>query len=144
MDGRSEEPSSEVIVASLAAPSVPADRSWAIAQSAVTGAIVLRFVGPTRTEEIAQFFAALSEMMPEQGAQILFDLRELHGHNAEIKLPATRWLVDHKARIGQITVVLRRAAALHKLVVAVLSVATGVKMKVRDDFGGESFAPTSA
>src|SRR5215471_12715196 len=100
MDRRSEEPSSELIEASLAAAdlpaadlSAPADRSWAIARSAVTGAIVLRFVGPTRTEEIPQFFAALSEMMPEQGAQILFDLRELHGHNPDIKLPATRWLV---------------------------------------------------
>jgi hypothetical protein len=123
---------------------VPADKSWAIAKSAITGAIVLRFVGPTRTEEIAQFFGALGEMMPEKDAQILFDLRELHGHNPEIKLPATRWLLEHKSRIGQITVVLRRAAALHKLVVAVLSVATGVKMKVRDDLGGESFTPTSA
>jgi hypothetical protein len=138
MDQRSEEPSSELL-----AIDIPAEKSWAIAKSAATGAIVLRFVGPTRTEEIAQFFAALSEMMPEKDAQILFDLRELHGHNPEIKLPATRWLLDHKSRIGQITVVLRRAAALHKLVVAVLSVATGVKMKVRDDLGGESFAPTS-
>ncbi|HEU4582897.1 MAG TPA: hypothetical protein VFS67_31780 [Polyangiaceae bacterium] len=137
MDQRSEEPSSELL-----AIDIPAEKSWAIAKSAATGAIVLRFVGPTRTEEIAQFFAALSEMMPEKDAQILFDLRELHGHNPEIKLPATRWLLDHKSRIGQITVVLRRAAALHKLVVAVLSVATGVKMKVRDDLGGESFAPT--
>ena len=139
MDGCSEEPTSEVI-----ALDVPANQSWAIAKSAVTGAIVLRFVGPTRTEEIAQFFAALSEMMPEKGAQILFDLRELHGHNPEIKPPATRWLIDNKPRIGQVTVVLRRAAALHKLLVAVLSVATGVKMKVRDDLGGESFEPTSA
>ena len=138
MDRRSEEASSEVITLD-----VPAEKSWAIAKSAVTGAIVLRFVGPTRTEEIAQFFAALSEMMPEKDAQILFDLRELHGHNPDTKLPATRWLLDHKARIGQVTVVLRRAAALHKLVVAVLGVATGVKMKVRDDLGGESFAPTS-
>lgn len=39
---------------------------------------------------------------------------------------------------------LRRAAALHKLLVTVLSVATGVKMKVRDDLGGESFPPKSA
>jgi hypothetical protein len=139
MDRRSEEPSSELMKLD-----VPPEKSWAIAKSAVTGAIVLRFVGPTRTEEIAQFFAALSEMMPEKDAQILFDLRELHGHNPEIRLPATRWLRDHKPRIGQVTVVLRRAAALHKLLVAVLSVATGVTMKVRDDLGGESFVPTSA
>ena len=139
MDRRSEEPSSEAIKID-----VPADKSWAIAKSAVTGAIVLRFVGPTLTPEIPQFFAALSEMMPEKDAQILFDLRELHGHNPDMKLPATRWLIDHKSRISQVTVVLRRAAALHKLVVGVLSVATGVKMRVRDDLGGESFVPTSA
>lgn len=139
MDRRSEEPSSEAIKID-----VPADKSWSIAKSAVTGAIVLRFVGPTLTPEIPQFFAALSEMMPEKDAQILFDLRELHGHNPDMKLPATRWLIDHKSRISQVTVVLRRAAALHKLVVGVLSVATGVKMRVRDDLGGESFVPTSA
>src|SRR3954469_2693185 len=125
MDGRAEKPSSEA-----AELFVPADRSWAIAKSAVTGVIALRFVGPTQTTEIHQFFGALSELMPEKDAQILFDLRELHGHNPEMKVPATRWLLDHKSRIGQITVVLRRAAALHKLLVAVLSVATGVKMKV--------------
>jgi hypothetical protein len=138
MDRRSDEPSSEVLEID-----VPPEKSWAIAKSAATGAIVLRFVGPTRTEEIAQFFAALSEMMPEKDAQILFDLRALHGHNPEIKLPATRWLLDHKSRIAQITVVHRRAAALHKLLAAVLGAATGVKMKVRDDRGGESFAAIS-
>jgi len=139
MDGRSEEPSSEA--AELV---IPPDQSWAIAKSAATGVIVLRFVGPTQTREIPQFFGALSEMMPEKDAQILFDLRQLHGHNPDMTLSATRWLVDNKSRIGQITVVLRRAAALHKLLVSVLSVATGVKMKVRDDLGGESFTPTSA
>ena len=139
MDERSEEPSSDATEAGTTS-----DKSWAIAMSAATGAIVLRFVGPTLTPEIPEFFAALSEMMPEKDAQVLFDLRQLHGHNPEMKGPATRWLLENKSRLGQVTVVLRRAAALHKLIVGVLSVATGVNMKVRDDLGGESFAPTSA
>jgi hypothetical protein len=111
--------------------------SWAITKSAATGTIVLRFVGPTRSWEIPEFFAALEEMMPAKNAQVIFDLRELHGHNPDTKTPAKKWLVENKSRIGQVTIVVPRVATILKIVVGVLSLASGVKMKVRDDLEGE-------
>lgn len=112
-------------------------QSWAITKSAATGVIVLRFVGPTRSWEIPEFFAALNEMMPAKDAQVIFDLRELDGHNPDTKAPSKRWLMENKSRIGQVTMVVPRAATILKIVIGVLSLASGVKMKVRDDLEGE-------
>lgn len=117
----------------------PRDRaSWTITKSAATGTIVLRFVGPTQSSEIHEFFVALTEMMPAENAQVIFDLRELEGHNPDTKALSKKWLMENKARIGQITIVVRRAATLLKIVTGVLGLASGVKMKVRDDLEGES------
>jgi hypothetical protein len=115
----------------------PGRPSWAITKLASTGTIVLRFQGPTRSWETAEFLAALSEMMPADNAHIIFDLREMHGHNPDTKAPIKKWLVENKARIGQIIVVVPRAATLVKIATAVISLASGVKIKVRDDLGGE-------
>lgn len=112
--------------------------SWTITKSAATGTIVLRFVGPTQSWEIPEFFAALTEMMPAENAQVIFDLRELEGHNPDTKAPSKKWLTENKARIGQVTIVVRRAATLLKIVAGVLGLASGVKIKVRDDLEGES------
>lgn len=112
--------------------------SWAITKSAATGAIVLRFVGPTRSSEIPEFFSALNEMMPAENAQVIFDLRELHGHNPDTKTPSKKWLFENKSRIGQVTIVVPRAATILKIVAGVLSLASGVKMNVRDDLEGEA------
>jgi len=114
--------------------------SWAITKSAATGAIVLRFVGPTQSWEVPEFFAALNEMMPAENAQVIFDLRELHGHNPDTKAASKKWLQENKARIGQVTIVVPRAATILKIVAGVLSLASGVKMKVRDDLEGEVLA----
>ena len=111
--------------------------SWAITKSAATGTIVLRFVGATRSWEIPEFFAALNEMMPAENAQVIFDLRELDGHNPDTKAPSKKWLLENKSRIGQVTIVVPRAATILKIVAGVLSLASGVKMKVRDDLEGE-------
>lgn len=111
--------------------------SWAITKSAATGAIVLRFVGPTRSWEIPEFFAALNEMMPAENARVIFDLRELDGHNPDTKTPSKKWLLENKSRIDQVTIVVPRAATILKIVAGVLSLASGVKMRVRDDLEGE-------
>jgi len=111
--------------------------SWALTKSAATGTIVLRFVGATRSWEIPEFFAALNEMMPAENAQVIFDLRELDGHNPDTKAPSKKWLLENKSRIGQVTIVVPRAATILKIVAGVLSLASGVKMKVRDDLEGE-------
>lgn len=112
--------------------------SWTITKIASTGAIVLRFVGPTRTGEVPEFLGALSEMMPDENAYIIFDLRELGGHNPETKQPIKMWLLAHKTRIASLTVVVARHATLIKVATAVIGLATGIKIKVRDDLDGEA------
>lgn len=107
--------------------------SWGITKAAASGAIWLRFVGPTRTEEMPECLGALSEMMPAKAADIVFDLRELEGHNPETKEPIKAWLGKNKSRIRQITVLVPRSSTIHKVATAVISLAAGVKIRIRDD-----------
>lgn len=107
--------------------------SWGITKAAASGAIWLRFVGPTRTAEMPECLMALSEMMPPEGANIVFDLRQLEGHNPETKDPIKTWLAENKTRIKQITVLVPRSSTLHKVATAVISLAAGVKIRIRDD-----------
>jgi hypothetical protein len=118
---------------------LPSDKpSWTITKVASTGVIVLRFVGPTRTGEVPEFLAALSDMMPDENANIIFDLRELDGHNPETKQPIKKWLLANKSRIACLTVVLARFATIVKVATAVIGLATGIKIKIRDDLDGET------
>jgi hypothetical protein len=112
--------------------------SWTITKIASTGVIVLRFVGPTRTSETSEFLGALTEMMPDENANVIFDLRELTGHNPETKQPIKQWLIANKSRIACLTVVLARYASILKLATAVIGLATGIKIKIRDDLDGET------
>ena len=107
--------------------------SWAITKVAASGAIYLRFVGPTRTSETAEFINALSEMMPPDEAKIIFDLRQVVGHNPETKEPIKAWLLANKARIANITVIVPKSGAIQKMVTAVIALATGVRIRIRDD-----------
>jgi hypothetical protein len=121
------------------ATAMPSDKpSWTITKVASTGVIVLRFVGPTRTCETSEFLGAISEMMPDDSANIIFDLRELDGHNPETKQPIKKWLLANKARIASLTVVVGRFATILKVATAVLGLATGIKIKIRDDLDGET------
>jgi hypothetical protein len=107
--------------------------SWGITKVAASGTIWLRFVGPTRTSEVPDFINALNEMMPEEDANLVFDLRELDGHNPDTKEPIKTWLRDNKARIAAVTVIVPKSGAILKMVTAVISLATGVKIRIRDD-----------
>jgi len=107
--------------------------SWAITKVAATGTIWLRFVGPTLTAEVPDFIAALDEMMPEEGANVVFDLRKLVGHNPDTKEPIKTWLRDNKPRIAQITVLVPKSGTILKMVTAVIALATGVKIQIRED-----------
>ncbi|HEY8945348.1 MAG TPA: hypothetical protein VIM73_13850 [Polyangiaceae bacterium] len=107
--------------------------SWAITKVAATGTIWLRFTGPTLTAEVPDFIAALNEMMPEEDANVVFDLRRLVGHNPETKEPIKAWLRDNKPRIGQITVLVPKSGTILKMVTAVIALATGVKIQIRED-----------
>lgn len=115
-----------------------AKASWGITKAAGSGAIWLRFAGPTRTEEMPECLSALSEMMPVDGANIVFDLRELEGHNPETKDPIKNWLAQNKTKIKQITVLVPRASTIHKVATAVIGLATGVKIRIRDDLDPDS------
>ncbi|HWZ90450.1 MAG TPA: hypothetical protein VNW92_16415 [Polyangiaceae bacterium] len=107
--------------------------SWGITKVAATGTIWLRFVGPTRSEETPDFINALNEMMPDEDANVVFDLRELVGHNPDTKEPIKTWLRENKPRIATITVIVPKSGAILKMVTAVISLATGVKISIRDD-----------
>jgi hypothetical protein len=107
--------------------------SWGITKVAATGTIWLRFVGPTRTSETPDFINALNEMMPDEDANVVFDLRELVGHNPDTKEPIKDWLRENKPRIATITVLVPKSGAILKMVTAVISLATGVKIHIRDD-----------
>jgi hypothetical protein len=117
--------------------------SWGITKVAATGTIWLRFVGPTRTSEVSDFINALSEMMPEEDANIVFDLRELVGHNPDTKEPIRDWLRDNKPRIAQITVIVPKSGAILKMVTAVIALATGVKIRIREDMEEEDVSVAS-
>ena len=110
-----------------------AKASWGVTKAAGSGAIWLRFAGPTRTEEMPECLMALSEMMPAEAADIVFDLRELEGHNPETKEPIKAWLGKNKTKIKQITVLVPRSSTIHKVATAVISLAAGVKIRIRDD-----------
>jgi hypothetical protein len=107
--------------------------SWGITKAASTGTICLRFVGPTRTSEIPEFLSALSEMMPAEDASVVFDLRGLVGHNPATKEPIKRWLLENKPRIAQVSVIVNKSSAMLKMVTAVIALATGVRIRIRDD-----------
>ena len=107
--------------------------SWSITKVAATGTIWLRFVGPTRTPEVPEFIHALNEMMPEGDANVVFDLRRLEGHNPDTKEPIKAWLRHNKPRIGAITVLVPKSGTIVKMVTAVISLATGVKIHIRED-----------
>jgi hypothetical protein len=113
-------------------------RSWNLTQGAVSGTLVLRFVGPTPTAEIPGFMRALDEHMPPREAHIVFDVRELVGHNVDTRVALQRWLLDNRARIAQVTVVVNKAATLVKMATSVVSMAARIKIKIRDDLEGEA------
>jgi len=76
--------------------------------------------------------------MPASAAHLIFDLRELEGHNLDTRAPIQRWLSDNRSRIAQVTVLVKKAATIIKMATSVVSLATGLKIEIRDDSGGDS------
>lgn len=112
--------------------------SWALTKGVASGTLVMRFIGPTATSDIPGFLTALSKQMPAHGAHIIFDLRELKGHNLETRTPIQKWLMDNKSRIAQVTVVVKKAATILKMATSVVGLATGLKIRIRDDLDGDA------
>ena len=98
----------------------------------------MRFVGPTETHEIADFIAALSKHVPERGAHIIFDLRELQGHNLETRAPIQRWLSANRPRIAKVTVVVKKAMTIIKMAASVVALAARIEIEIRDDLESDA------
>lgn len=79
--------------------------------------------------------------MPENNAYVVFDLRELHGHNPDSKGPIKNWLIANRVRLSQVIVVVPQAATIIKMITAVVGLAAGVKILVRDDLAEEVIVP---
>jgi len=107
--------------------------SWGITKLAACGTIWLRFDGAIPTPQVSAFINALSEMMPPSDAHIVFDLRRLGHYNPEIREPLKAWLRGNKPRIAKLTVLASRSATIVKMVSAAMALATGVKIRIRDD-----------
>ncbi len=112
--------------------------SWTLTKGVASGTLVMRFIGPTATSDIPEFLAALTKQMPARNAHIVFDLRELQGHNLDTRAPIQKWLVGNKPRIAQVTVVVKKAATILKMATSVVGLATGVRIKIRDDLEGDA------
>jgi hypothetical protein len=116
------------------APEAP---SWTLSTGAASGSLILRFIGPTATREIPEFLAALTQKLPAHSAHIIFDLRELTGHNLDTRAPIQRWLKENRFRIVQVTVLVKKAATIIKMATSVVALATGMKIEIRDDLGSD-------
>ena len=112
--------------------------SWTLTKGVASGTLVMRFMGPTATSDIPDFIAALTKQMPERNAHIIFDLRELKGHNLDTRAPIQKWLVENRPRIAQVTVVVKKAATILKMATSVVGLATGLNIKIRDDLEGDA------
>jgi len=113
-------------------------QSWTIEPRSASGTLLVRFVGPTLTEEIPPLLEALTRRLPESSARLVFDIRDLEGHNSEVRAAFQRWLTTHRARIGTITVIVRRAANAFKVAASVVRIATGLNIQVRDDLESDA------
>ncbi|HTV18209.1 MAG TPA: hypothetical protein VMG12_06050 [Polyangiaceae bacterium] len=118
------------------APSSSA-KSWTLEHTA-PGTLLLRFVGPTLTAEIPGLFAAMTRHMPRGTAHLVFDIRQLEGHNSEVRAAFQRWLMEHRSRISNITVVVRKAATVLQMAASVVKLATGLRLEIRDDLESDA------
>ncbi|HTV24187.1 MAG TPA: hypothetical protein VMG12_36090 [Polyangiaceae bacterium] len=117
---------------------VRSKRSWALSTGAASGSLILRFIGPTATSDIPEFLAALDQNMPKQAAHLIFDLRELEGHNLDTRAPIQHWLTENRSRIEQVTVLVNKASTIIKMAVSVVGLATGMKLEIRDGLASDS------
>lgn len=107
--------------------------SWSLDTRSARGTLLLRFTGPTLTQEVPALIDALTHHLPPSGAHIVFDIRNLEGHNSEVRAAFQRWLMDNRPRIATVTVVVNKAATIFKVATSVVKLATGLNIEVRDD-----------
>jgi len=109
---------------------------WSVEQGADGATLFSTFNGPTPTGEFIDFLAALSRLLPETGATLVFDLRGLDGYNPATKEPMKAWLIAHKLAIAEVVVVVKRSETMLKVVTAAVGLAVGVKIRIREEQAG--------
>ena len=82
--------------------------------------------------------AALTRHLSEAPTHLVFDIRELEGHNSEARAAFQQWLMEHHSRIAGVTVVVEKAATLLQVAASVVKLATGLKIQVRDDLESDA------
>jgi hypothetical protein len=110
----------------------PSQSTWQIGKAADDGAIWLKFVGPTPTDEVQACIEALTASMPASHARVVFDLRELDGYNPDTKQPIKTWLLEHKLLLDEVTVIIPKSGVWLRMVTAAMGIAVGVKIRIRD------------
>jgi hypothetical protein len=115
-----------------------ADGCWSIGETAQSGTLLLKFVGTTPTLEFRRFLSALSERLPEVPATLVFDLRQLGGHNPEAKEPMKDWLLANKLALREIVVVVPNSKIILKMVTAAIGLAVGVKITIREELASDN------
>jgi hypothetical protein len=115
-----------------------ADGCWSIAETAHGGMLLLKFVGTTPTQEFRQCLAALTARLPERPATLVFDLRQLGGHNPDAKEPMKDWLLANKLAIRELVVVVPKSNVILKMVTAAIGLAVGVKITIREELASDS------
>jgi hypothetical protein len=120
-----------------------ADGCWSIAETAHSGVLLLKFVGTTPTHEFGQCLAALTARLPDQPATLVFDLRQLGGHNPDAKEPMKNWLLANKLLIHELVVVVPKSNVILKMVTAAIGLAVGVKITIREELASDSAAATA-
>jgi hypothetical protein len=112
------------------------DGSWSVAQATQGAPLVMKFVGPTATPSFTTFLSHLTSRMPEAGATLVFDLRQLDGYNPEAKEPMKEWLRTHKLAIREVIVVVPNSEIILKMATAAIGLAVGVKITIREEMPG--------
>ena len=106
---------------------------WSVEQGADGSTLFSSFVGPTPTAAFDEFLAALSRLLPEASATLVFDLRRLDGYNPATKEPMKAWLLSNKLAIAEVVVVVKRSETMLKVVTAAIGLAVGVKIRIREE-----------
>jgi len=113
-------------------------QSWSLEPRSSRGTLLLRFVGPTPTHEMPELLAALTRHLADAPAHLVFDIRELEGHNSEVRSAFQQWLMEHRSRVASVTVVVKKAATLLKVAASVVKLATGLEIQIRDDLESDA------
>lgn len=86
----------------------------------------------------------MEALMPDHGARLVFDLREMLERSPETKEPIRVWLAQNKERLADVEVIVAEADAVTKMMAAVVGLAAGVKLRIREAPDVDSAADTRA